>query len=429
MKSAESLKRKHVSPPPSVAPASGTGVKATAKKVKANDDQQQSKKSKDKDELERGQITLSQTVKRRSKRLSGPQPNPNLSAIKAESSYVPPASSGQANTSFQTNLSEDPDPVFSSPELGPTSSNDTSILTEWDCDTTTNDHSTRFSGGTQLDHDFQSDINLNRSFRSVESVSQPLLQLLDDVAKSGPFKAVIRQLPEQLEYWYTFELYRISLYLGCDVGFLFHKIKSACNSENAKENGTPSFARFWSEVITICREAGKPIPPKSELKAWTHEDNLYLDKSTARSVSFNARLDFAPSPDKELFTLKLNDITTDRSCRFHRKFGADRFLVLDTPCFSPEWPMQIPDKLRTNMRPEDLHNKMWDWLGKADLYLAGRMWRAFYVETKDNKKKRKEEGNRLKVHLFAINGFDFATPKSPSADERHRALSLLDLLQ
>lgn len=420
-KSSDSLKRKHNSPPPQVPVVPDTGRKAPTKKTKPNEDSQQSKKSKDKDDLEKGQITLSQTVRRRSERLSAPDQAVSTAAqVKAEPFSAVPASSNLLNRSFDTNLSEDVDPVFSDPEIDPTSSNDTS-LADWD--NTTDNPSTRFSGGTQLDHEFQSDVNLNRSFRTLDTISQPLVKLLDDVATSGPFKAVRRQLSEHLNFWYTFELYRLSLHLGCDVGSLFHKIKTVCGTDD------PGFSRFWAEVVTICRDAGKPVPQKSDLKSWTYEDNLYIDKSKSKSVSFSARLDFGANPDKELFNLKLHPPSTDRSCRFHRKFGADRFLILDIPCFAPEWPMQIPEKLRTNMKPEDLHNKIWDWLGQEDLYIAGRMWRAFYVEGKDNKKKRKEEGNRLKVCLFAVHGFDFATHKSPASDPRHRAVSLLELVQ
>lgn len=316
-------------------------------------------------------------------------------------------------------ISEATDEIFSDDEDDYSSSNNTSILSE-----THDGTETRFSGGTQLDREFMNDPALNRSFRTAGASSQNAQQLLDTVATGGPLRPVTRQLPTNLPFWMTYELYRISLHLSCDVSLVFRRICKACETE------APLFSRFWKEVVAICLADKNPIPIKSAIKNWTHEDNLYLHPATARSVSLSARLDFSKTPEKHLFELKLNPLENDKSFRFQRKFGADRFLVLDIPCFAPEYPKYIPEKLRTSFKPEEIHERIFDWLGTKDLYIAGRMWRAFYVEPKDvPKKRRKDEGQRLKVHLFAVNGFDFASLRASSQDTRHRPISLTELIQ
>ncbi|KAK5088623.1 hypothetical protein LTR05_002843 [Lithohypha guttulata] len=401
--SSAGAKRRRVATPPT----SLTKSESATRNAKSKDGRQTSKKLKG--EPEKGQLTLSQTEKRRSR----------LSDLKAQDATVTSSDNGTLNRSFDTIKSEDPDQIFSDVEDQDISSNNTSILTD-----TGDEVSTRFSGGTQLERDYLDDVEAKRSCKAAEAVEKTPLQLLNEIATSGPLKTVKRQLPEDLPYWYTFELYRVSLHIGWEVGALYHKAGVACTSE------TLSYSSFWKEVVKICRADNKPAPPQSNVRASTFEANSYIDNETSRSVSLSARLDFIQTPENQLLDLKLNAMTIDRSCRFHRKFGADRFIVLDIPCFAPDYPPNTPEKLKSCMQPQDIHDRIFAWLGKDDLYLAGRIWRAFYVETKDApKKRRKEEGTRLKLHLFAINGFDFATPRSAASDPRHRAISLLQLVQ
>lgn len=323
------------------------------------------------------------------------------------------------NISFDTVLSDRGDPVWSeNDDDDPNSSNNTSMLSD------VGGRESHWSGGTQLEQDFLHDPSVNKSFRAADSIAANLKEQLDKLPTEGPFRGVKRQLLHDLPYWYVFELYRISVHVGCDVGPIFHKIKTRC----AKE--LPSFHRYWKEVPHICKEENSTAPVCSAIKEWTYEDNSYVDEASGRSVQLSARLDFSRTPDKQLFDLTLNPIEVEKSCRFHRKFGADRFMVLDIPSFAPEYPKYLPEKLRKTFKPEEIHEKIFSWLANRDLYIAGRIWRVFYVEPKDvNKKKRKEEGSRQKVHLFAVHGFDFAAPTASATPGRHQALSLLDLIQ
>lgn len=380
-----------------------------------------------KSESPKKQQTLSQTFQRYSTRSESLQTdNPAFHTPplqpRHEIQREQPLASNDApplQTSFETVFSEEADSVFSYSEDGGISSNNTSFFSD-----TAEGRESQFSGGTQLEQDWLNDVGLSRSFKNADATFSSPRELLDRLASHGPCKPVPRQLPADLPYWLTFEMYRVSLHLGCDVGPLYHTVKTACGT------GGLNFAKFWKEIDSICQKQKMSTPMRSGIRSWTHEDNLYIDSKDTRSVYFSARLDFASSPGEQFLSLKLNSIDTDKSCRFHRAFGSDRFLVLDIPSLSPDFPKSMSEKLKSVLTPKELHERMFDWFGTKDLYIAGRTWRAFYTEPKEvPKRRRKEEGFRQKVHLFAVNGFDFASPTASPTDPGHRPLSLLDLVQ
>jgi len=369
------------------------------------------------------QLTLSQTSKRQKARLSAQSCDPNSTnrpLFRDATSHVSRDQQPQPlNNSFDTVMSDNADPVFSGAEEGDQySSTNTSILSD------AAGRESHFSGGTQLDRDFLHEPSVSRSFRAADSTEVNVKDHLENLITEGPFRIAKRQLLKDLPYWYIFELYRISLHLGCDVGAVFHKVTTRCRRD------TPSFPQFWKTVVDICNEEQLTLPLRSSIKEWTYEDNSYVDEASGRSVKLSARLDFSRTPDKQLFDLKLNLVETEKSCRFHRKFGADRFMVLDIPSFAPEYPKSIPDKLKNIFKqPEEIHEKIFTWLANRDLYIAGRIWRVFFVEPKAvTKKKRKEEGTRQKVHLFAVHGFDFAAPTASTSPNRHQSSPVLELI-
>lgn len=315
--------------------------------------------------------------------------------------------------------SDNADPVFSDAEEDDQySSTNTSVLSD------VGGRESHFSGGTQLDRDFLQEPSVSRSFRAADSGGAEVKEQLENLTTEGPFRYAKRQLLKDLPYWFIFELYRTSLHLGCDVGAVFHKITTRGRKDMS------SFPQFWKTVVDICNEEQSTLPLRSSIKEWTYENNSYVDEASGRSVQLSARLDFSSTPNKQLFDLKLNPIETEKSCRFHRKFGADRFMVLDIPSFAPEYPKDLPKKLRKTFKPEEIHDKIFTWLANRDLYIAGRIWRVFFVEPKavKKKKKRKEEGARQKVHLFAVHGFDFAAPTASSSPNRLQSLPVLELV-
>lgn len=281
-------------------------------------------------------------------------------------------------------------------------------------------------GGTQMEAAIRDDLAIHRSFEAADqTASQPSDQLLNTLPTTGPFNLILSYgLPRNLDYWYTFELHQLSLHLQCNVLQVFNKIFQECGTER------PLFSDFWETTKKICHAENVPLLTKSGVKAWNIDGNTYIDTDGSKSIIFSGRLDFSRGQSRDLFEFSLNPMGIDKSCCFHRRFGPDRFIVLDIPSFAPEWPKIIPVKLKEKFRqPDGVHDKIFDWLGTNDLYIAGRIWRLFYVEPKDvSKKKRKVEGTRLKVHLFAVSGFDFAGPKAPSSDTRPRPISLIELV-
>jgi len=283
------------------------------------------------------------------------------------------------------------------------SSNNTSLLTTEDVKD--NSRESHFSGGTQLENvlleSFEGRKLMEDSHTTVRRRPQ---ELLVELPHNGPFRAVNRQLPEHLPYWLVFEFYRVSQHFGIDVGFLYHKMSTTCDVHQL------TFDTFWQAVITLCNnEKPLPYPQRSDLKDWTTRENAYADNTSGTSVSLSGNLVFSRDLTKQIFDFKLNPVNNDKSCRFHRNFGADRFLVLDVPYFEEQ---SLLPKVKELFKGESLHDQMFHWLATSNHHIAGRTWKMFFAEPKDqSKKKRKEEGMRQRIHLFAVDGFDFAFSK------------------
>lgn len=345
--------------------------------------------------------------------------------------------------SFTTNASEEPDRIFSESESSTPSSNNTSFMS---VDTNDNDndnnderratdlYGTQFSGGTQVDEDYIDNLELQRSFFAAERAAFPATDgsLLDDLHANGPFSKAECRLPPDLPYWYTFELYRISQSLGIKVNWLWEKLLKDLDKRR------PSFNEFWGAVKALHRELtadtgmSTVLPPKSYIPDWTLHEDAYCDAKTRSSVALTARLDFNAKDAKHLFAFRLNPITHDKSCRFHRHFGADRFLTIDMPYFdNRSLPTALLKALKTQGGLQILHDSIFEWLTTNDLHIAGRRWRAFYAEPIKgrSRKRRKEEKSRQRLHLFAINGLDFNDPARARLNlTQHQPMSLLDLI-
>lgn len=312
--------------------------------------------------------------------------------------------------SFETTNSGDIDKIFTDEEDNALSSNNTSLLSVHD-----EGRESHFSGGTQLESALLDSFEGRQVLQKSNSTIRRPKELLAELPISGPFRAVSRQLPQNLPYWLIYEFYRVSHYLEIDVDFLHDKINKICDIQRLTSDS------FWHAVKTVCKnERVSPLPPRSDLKEWMTRENSYMDTDSGKSVSLSGKLSFSKDLTKEIFDFKLNTINNDQSCRFHRKFGADRFLVLDVPYLDTA---SLPAKPREAFKGEEVHDSIFDWLTTTDLHIAGRTWRVFYVEPKDQtKKKRKEEGMRQKIHLFAVNGFDFAFA-------RQRPIQIKEFLQ
>lgn len=378
-------------------------------------------------EPKQNQLTLSQTERRRSARISTGQPEQNRNPSRTSPRSLlreplPVQSSNSLERSFDTVVSDSADIVFSDHEQEVASSNNTSILSDGG---EPSGRGSIFSGGTQLDRAYFEDPALNRSFNDAvqNNASQSRRVQLNKLSEENPMLKVDHRRADTENYWLAFELDRLSRYLKCDIDVLYASFLEG--------HALKPLDKLWNMTKEICERTSMQVPPKSSFKSssWVLEDDKYISPDLNVSTYFSAKLDFSDKKG-QLFDLTLNPIETDRSCRFHRKFGADRFMVLDIPCNAPQFHKDTPAELRESVKPEDIHNKVIDWLGQSELYIAGRRWRAFFIEPKDvTKKKRKEEGTRSKVHLFAVDGVGFTKTTTSTATTSHCPISLCELIQ
>ncbi|EFR01019.1 RNA directed RNA polymerase [Nannizzia gypsea CBS 118893] len=134
---------------------------------------------------------------------------------------------------------------------------------------------------------------------------------------------------------------------------------------------------------------------KSKTSVWRMAVENYTDSDSGTMVVLSGQLEWK----NEQFTLVLNPLKVDKSHRFARRFGADRFLEILLPTEHPK---------KTGLDAEIYSKALAIWLCAKDHHLFGRRWRAFYQEDlKSKSKTTSSSGSDRKVSLFAVDGDDF----------------------
>ncbi|KAJ8106796.1 hypothetical protein OPT61_g9304 [Boeremia exigua] len=150
---------------------------------------------------------------------------------------------------------------------------------------------------------------------------------------------------------------------------------------------------FWESLLQH---------PKITQIKFKDPDRLWSSaKRGSESFTFKGQINLRRKRSGPIFHLDLHPILPDRSCRFQRKFGSDRFLYLNVP---------------------DLHTKSWSGGSKADLELVRqrwdewissehsflfRKWRVFHIEPLKKAKtkgRNAEATHSFRVVLFATEG-------------------------
>ncbi|KAL1970925.1 hypothetical protein VTN77DRAFT_2759 [Rasamsonia byssochlamydoides] len=225
-------------------------------------------------------------------------------------------------------------------------------------------------------------------------------KLLDDLRENGPF-AKRATFPSSVSLRARYELERIAQEWKIPP-------KQVLAGDRVPFNNHED---FWKWVEGHNQRHGKALPEKSPAKAWDAAVNLFkvVDKHS-EVVVFTGALDWCDKSEAGIFKLKLNPLRTERSCRFHRRFGSDRFLSVTIPA-----PSRPPAHLRFDSHPSFLRESIAKWLTHYDHYLLGRTWRAFYVEEVKTKGKKKTSDIRFRVEFFAVDGIDFDHSHSASS--------------
>jgi hypothetical protein len=271
---------------------------------------------------------------------------------------------------------------------------------------------------TQDIMDLEQDEDFRKSFD--EACPPPTAFDPTDLLRNTPFK-VQALLPREAPFWYTWEIHRLAPFTGLKPFQLDQKVRQG----DVKNEFSGS--RLYDTVKKMYQ--GKDRPAMSELPTWMTSQNKYWDEEHNKVGYFTAALEWSEDPLKGLFQLQLNPVQLEQSCRLHRKFGADRFVVLSTPVLSS--PPRKIQSLKKDHVP--LHQKITDFLASNQHFIAGRYWRICFVEEEKRKKGQKK---RIRIILFAETGFDIIQrAPGPVGDlilrdgMRHPEIMLEDLMQ
>lgn len=119
----------------------------------------------------------------------------------------------------------------------------------------------------------------------------------------------------------------------------------------------------------------------------------------------------------------------EMSCRLFRRFGNDRFLVIGVPALDEK---NIPKHLHKDW--EAVREKVIAWLAHEEHLYFGRIWKAFYMKAKPDRKRKAVESSqygeiRHLIYFFATDGCDFQSPgqKPPRKGEAVNAHTPMEI--
>lgn len=163
---------------------------------------------------------------------------------------------------------------------------------------------------------------------------------------------------------------------------------------------TGDYDHLWS-ALTSANKNGKVMPERSPTEAWVKAQD------EPENVVFAGDLTFVNEPREPVFKLQLKPLKTDKSYRFARKFGGDRFFILGIPGLRHS---DLPHHLRDNAI--SVRRAIVSWLLEDDHHVFGRTWRAFFVKPQPTTKVRKANPStlnniRYRIYLFAVDGHGF----------------------
>ncbi|PWY96385.1 RNA-directed RNA polymerase [Aspergillus sclerotioniger CBS 115572] len=214
--------------------------------------------------------------------------------------------------------------------------------------------------------------------------------IMEDLLHHGPF-SLDHQYPSSVPFRYRYELERVAR--AWDISLDRMLVGSSISFKTLDD--------FWGWIGGHNQRQGKRLPEKPSRKAWEAATGSFKTDKHSEVVALTGDLDWCGESEKGIFKLRLNPLKTERTCRFHRRFGSDRFLSLTMPA-----PARPPPHPRLTSQPTLLRESLALWLTQNVHRCLGRVWKPFFVEEVESKRKIKSE-RRFRVDFFAIDGIDF----------------------
>ena len=231
--------------------------------------------------------------------------------------------------------------------------------------------------------------------------------LLSELSSHGPFKYTNYAIPK-MSLRNRYELERVT-----------RQPQATTILAREVDADTANYKDLFSSLKSMSVKHTIELSNSPSRAAWKSACEDYSDVERRNSVILSGKLTWRPSLTAGILDFRLSPFELERSCRLHRRFGADRFMVVHFPSLS----QQVPEYLRTK-KYSNLIGLIAHWLATATHHIAGRQWRTFFVEPEKKKAKSDEIPKGFKVHLFAIDGDDFADVRetiiAPQAQQSHQ---------
>lgn len=161
------------------------------------------------------------------------------------------------------------------------------------------------------------------------------------------------------------------------------------------------FEGLWSGLTSTAKRHAVSMPEKCSLAAWSQSQQDF------KGVALTGTLKFVDQPGDHIFEFKINPLKIEPTYRLARKFGHDRFFLLNIPSIHPS---DLPHHLRWDSNAREA---ILAWLVHSEHTFLGRKWRAFYVRNESRKKPGPGSALRnittkpcFRVYLFAESGSD-----------------------
>lgn len=255
---------------------------------------------------------------------------------------------------------------------------------------------------TQELNDILQEASFNESLRAADGKNDERTKILRELTTCGPFrKPDVKDIIQQhIPFRYRYECHRLAQKASLTPRQFYKEVVQICKTEY------PDYEALWAAAKVICSRPDLPklgASEKSSASAWDVAQGEFKTTSNEKSVILSAALEWADANQPGIFVCKLNPLRLEKSCRFERRFGADRLMYLTLPFVTSDIPK---DSRNLSVKVDDVHAVVSRWLGSTTHFIAGRCWRAFFIE-EVKKKSNDDKPKCFKICMFATDGADF----------------------
>lgn len=243
-------------------------------------------------------------------------------------------------------------------------------------------------------------------------------EIMEELLASGPF-SWDQPFPGTVPLRYRYEVERVGRAWGVPLNQM---LVGSSISFKTRDH-------FWDWIQSHSQRQGKPLPEKPPAKAWDAATGSFQTAKHSEVVVLSGEMAWCDKSEPGILKLNLRPLKTERTCRFHRRFGSDRFLSVLLPA-----PSRPPAYLKMPSQPALLRETLALWLTQNVHWCAGRAWKPFFVEEVKSKNKRASSEPRFRVDFFAIGGVDFnasfslTLPPVRQESEHRTPMTLDDLI-